>query len=269
MRARPVFGKAPTFTSCAVPMIRRISIVLFAASLLAPRSAAAQRETFENVNGWVAWFGETAINSRWSFDHDLQWRMSGPFSEFAQGLWRGSLRINQSPNIRWSLGYAGTTTHPYGELPIAFTAPEHRAFADLKVLHSAGRASFTHRYRYERRFLGRVTSASGDVDRWVPTNRIRYQARVTLPLQGKTLETGEFYFQLTDELFMNWGSEIASNIFDQNRLQFMVGRRMSDKLRLEVGYLDQLIQRPNGVQLERNHTLITVINTSLKFPSAK
>jgi hypothetical protein len=72
------------------------------------------------------------------------------------------------------------------------------------------------------------------------------------------------YFQFTDELFMNWGSEVAANIFDQNRLQFMIGRRMSDALRLEVGYLDQLIQRPNGRQLERNHTLMTVISTSLR-----
>ncbi len=245
-------------------MLRRNVCSIATLALLLPAVAGAQRETFENFNGWVAWFGETAVNSRWSVDHDLQLRMSGPFSEFAQGLWRVSARVNQSANVRWSLGYAGTTTHPYGKLPIAFTSPEHRAFADLKLLHSAGRTSFSHRYRYERRFLGRVTSSSGDVDRWVPTNRFRYQARATVPLQGKTLDNGEFYFQLTNELFMNWGSEIASNVFDQNRLQFMIGRRMSDALRLEVGYLDQLIQRPNGRQLERNHTLTTVISTSLR-----
>ncbi|MBL8982153.1 MAG: DUF2490 domain-containing protein [Gemmatimonadetes bacterium] len=226
--------------------------------------AMAQRETFTNLNGWLAWFNDVELPHGWFVDSDLNARRSGPYDEVQQYLWRVSLRRNLMPNVRVAVGYAGSDTHPYGDLPIALRTPEHRLFEHLQLLHATGRTQWTHRYRLEQRWGGRMALEDGEpqVQNWIRTNRFRYLVRATVPLQGTTLDVNEWFVTVGDELFMNWGANVQQNVFDQNRLMGSVGRRLGSRMRLEVGYTEQLIERPNGRQLERNHTLTTTLTTS-------
>lgn len=244
-------------------MIRRL---LLGSALLAT-PVLAQRETFTNTNGWFSWFTDVQLAPQWAIDGDIQIRRSGPYDETAQYLWRVSLRRNLPGNVRVAVGYAGTDTHPYGSLPIAYRAPEHRAFQQLQFGHNAARTSWTHRYRLEQRWSGRVADVGGEpeVQNWVRTNRMRYLVRGTLPLQGATLDPNEWFVSLADELFMNWGANIQQNVFDQNRIMLTAGRRLGSRHRLEVGYMDHLVERPNGRQLERNHTILTTLTTSFSL----
>jgi Protein of unknown function (DUF2490) len=233
--------------------------------------AAAQRETYTNVNGWVAWFNDVELSSKWFIDSDFNVRRSGPYDEVSQYLWRASLRRNLTSNVRVALGYAGSDTHPYGDLPIAFRTPEHRIFEQLQLSHATGRTQWTHRYRLEQRWGGRMALEDGEpqVQNWVRTNRARYLVRATVPLQGPTLDSNEWFVTIGDELYMNWGANIQQNVFDQNRIMGTVGRRIGSRVRLEVGYLEQLIERANGRQLERNHTLTTTLTTSMGLPGGR
>jgi len=251
-----------------MPIPRSFRLALCAALCLGARPLAAQRETFENVNAWVSWFAELELDKRWSIDADASGRFSGPLDEVAQVLWRASLRRNLTPNLRVAFGYAGSDTHPYGKIPIAFRTPEHRLFEQVQLYHTISRVQLTHRYRLEQRWGGRVAVVDGDtsVQNWIRTNRIRYLVRGTIPLQGATLDPGEWYVTLGNELFMNFGANISQNVFDQNRLQASVGRRLSGGVRLEVAYLDHLVEKPSGRQLERNHTPLTVVTTALRLP---
>ena len=239
--------------------------------LLVPSRLIAQRQTFENVNAWASWFGDVELSKRWSIDHDLNWRRSGPVDELAQWLWRVAIRRTVSPNLRVAFGYAGSDTHPYGELPVAFRTPEHRLFEQLQLYHAVNRVQVTHRYRLEQRWTGRVAAVGGDtsVQNWVRTNRARYLARATIPLQGKTLDAGEWFVNVGDEIFLNFGANVAQNVFDQNRMQGSIGRRLSSGVRLELGYVEQLIQKSNGRQLERNHTITTALTTSFHLPGER
>ncbi|MBK8248399.1 MAG: DUF2490 domain-containing protein [Gemmatimonadetes bacterium] len=238
---------------------------VLALSLFLSSPALAQRETYTNVNGWLAWFNDIELSSKWFIDSDIQVRRSGPYDEVSQYLWRASLRRNLTPNVRVAIGYAGSDTHPYGDLPIALRTPEHRAFEQLQLAHATGRTQWSHRYRLEQRWGGRMALEGGEpqVQNWVRTNRMRYFVRATVPLQGPTLDANEWFVTFGDELFMNWGANIQQNVFDQNRLMASVGRRLGSGLRLEVGYMDHLIERPNGRQYERNHTLMTTLTTSV------
>lgn len=247
-------------------MIRRLVL----ATVLLASPVLAQRETFTNTNGWLAWFGDIELSDRWFVDYDLNARRSGPYDEVQQYLWRASVRFNVLPNLRVGLGYAGSDTHPYGSLPIALRTPEHRVFEQLQLVHATGRVQWTHRYRFEQRWGGRMALVQGEpeVQTWVRTNRGRYLVRATIPLQGNTLDANEWFATVGDELFMNWGANIQQNVFDQNRLMGTVGRRLGARTRLEVGYLEHLVERPNGRQLERNHTILTTLTTSFSLKRA-
>jgi hypothetical protein len=236
------------------------AIVISAPPLVLP----AQREVRENALAWFNWFGDIELNDRWAIDFDGTVRRSDFAREPGQYLWRASVRRNLTPNVRVGFGYAGSDTHPYGKLPIAFRTPEHRVFEQLQLVGSIGRVQMQHRYRFEQRWGGRVAVVNGEesVQNWVRTNRARYLVRATVPLSGRTLDVGGWYLNLADELFMNWGANIQQNVFDQNRATVTVGRRLSTGARLELGYMELLLQKPNGRQLERNHTLMTTLTTS-------
>lgn len=234
----------------------------------APRGAGAQaRETREQLNGWLSLNSELQLSKRWFADGDISIRRSGPLNEMAQILPRVSLRFQPASAIRFSWGYAFVETWPYGKLPVALRTPEHRMWEQVQLGQSVGRVGVTHRYRLEQRWLGHVVEDGGDthVANWVRTNRVRYRALATIPLQGHTLDDGEFYASAGDEVFINWGANIQRNVLDQNRLMASLGRRFSKSLRLELGYLEQLIQKSDGRHLERNHTIVLGVYTAFSM----
>jgi hypothetical protein len=65
----------------------------------------------------------------------------------------------------------------------------------------------------------------------------------------------------SDELFVSFGRNVRSNVFDQNRLFGGVGYRVRATLGVEAGYLNHLVLRGNGTDVERNHTLLIGISS--------
>ena len=258
MHARRIsqFGRSPS---------RRFRLPLLAggiamwATLTIPSSALAQeRTTRENLNAWATVIGDVQLTKRWFADYDVSLRTSGPFEEKMQFLPRLSVRYQPRPALRFNVGYNFVETWPYGKLPNAFRAPEHRMWEQVQLSQSVGRVNLTHRYRLEQRWNGRVALEDGEpqVQNWVRTNRFRYRLQGIVPLRGATLDDDEFYLHTSAELFLNWGANVQYNIFDQQRLLLLLGRRFSKHLRAEVGYMEHLIEKSNGRFLERNHTLV-------------
>jgi len=237
------------------------------AGLVAPMARAraqSPRITRENFNAWFNVLGDLQLTRNLFLDYELSVRRHGPVDQWQQLLPRVSGRYRLHPNAQVSWGYTAPETWPYGKLPVAFRFPERRMWEQLLLTHAAGRVALSHRYRLEQRWLGRVILKNGEeeVEQWVRSNRVRYRAGAVIPLQGATLDDGEFYTNLNAELFVNWGANVMGNVFDQYRLNGMLGYRFSNRLRLEGGYLEQLIQRPNGRELERDHTLVVAVLTS-------
>ena len=58
------------------------------------------------------------------------------------------------------------------------------------------------------------------------------------------------------ELFAQLGATPDGQVFDQSRLALQGGWRFSPALRLEAGYMQQLIQRGGARVTENNHTLV-------------
>jgi hypothetical protein len=140
---------------------------------------------------------------------------------------------------------------------------ERRIWQQVQLSHEIGRLDVSHRYRLEQRYRGRRNDPEVDhIDYWERSNRFRYQVKGTLPLSGEAIEQGEAYVSLANELFVGIGRNVQRNIFDQNRATFAVGYRLTRNWRTEVGFLEHVIFKPNGTDVERNHTVTFTLSYS-------
>jgi hypothetical protein len=241
--------------------IRTLATVV--AIAVASRAAIAQRQTFTNTNAWFVINADVALNERWAVLFDASARRSGPVDQAMANFVRGGLAHEFNEHVRVAVGANWSRSYSYGELPSAYPVTERRIWQQVVVSHEIGRLDVAHRYRVEQRFRGRRNDSDIDqIDDWERTGRFRYQVKGTLPLSGDAIEPGEAYVSLANELFIAFGSNVEYNIFDQNRANFSVGYRLSRSWRTEVGFLEHVIFKGNGTDVERNHTMTLALSYS-------
>ena len=90
--------------------------------------------------------------------------------------------------------------------------------------------------------------------------------RMQIPLKGKTIADKTPYVAMYDEIFLGFGKNVNENVFDQNRLGLLLGYRFSSNLRIEGGFLSQIVQLPREVGgrnvFQYNNGLILTTNLS-------
>lgn len=241
--------------------IAAIAVALWC--VVSPRPVNAQRRTSTNTNGWFVFNADVAVNERWAILFDASARRSGTFDEPMANFVRGGLAYELTDHVRVAVGANWSRTYPYGELPVAYPTTERRIWQQAVVSHEIGRLDVSHRYRLEQRFRGRRDDPGVDhIDLWERSNRFRYQLRGTLPLSGDAIEPGEAYVSLANELFVGIGRNVEYNIFDQNRASVSLGYRLTRNWRTEVGFLEHVIFKANGTDVERNHTVTFTLSYS-------
>lgn len=235
----------------------RLVIVCTVAALLAASRAEGQRTTYTNFNSWYLLGAEVGINDRWSANLDVQERRSGPIRQAQAFFIRPSLNYALGPAAKLGFGVARSELYQYGEVPIAYQAPEWRVFEQLQLAQGIGRLAITHRYRAEQRWLGRRGADTSDhrIASWLQSGRARYQVKGLLPMHGERVEVGNGYLTAYDEVFVSYGRNVVGNVFDQNRASVGIGWRYAKEWRSEVGFLQQTSLKPNGKDLEQNSTL--------------
>ena len=231
---------------------------------LAAKEAHAQsdgkRINDHNDNGWYMYFGDHRLNDKWGLHTEVQVRRHNILKDPQQLLLRSGVNYHLSPDAFVTLGYGFIETYPYGDYPAADDFIEHRIYEQLQLKGSLGRVGLTHRYRLEQRWV-----QSPVTEDFTYLNRARYFLKATLPLAGSSLEAKEPYLAVYDEIFVGFGENIRKNIFDQNRAYVALGYKFSDAASAEVGYLNQIVQKANGVVFERNHTLQVGLFYNLDF----
>lgn len=72
-----------------------------------------------------------------------------------------------------------------------------------------------------------------------------------------------------DEIFIVWGKNIGINIFDQNRLLALLGYKLTQDIKIEAGYLNQILQQGKGINdravFQYNNGFILNTHLSLDF----
>jgi len=202
-------------------------------------------KTYEAI-GWYNFLGTFNLPKKFSIHTEYQFRRDNVITKWQQSLVRVGVNYQLNPRVLFRLGYGWIETFPYGEIPINglgrdFT--EHRIFQMVQLSHKEGILDFSHRIMLEQRFVGRYSNANKTKEDEFPLlNRMRYMLRMQLPLKGKEIKDKTPYFAIYDEIFIGFGKNVNANIFDQNRIGILFGYRFNKFVRLEAGYINQIVQ---------------------------
>lgn len=233
-----------------------------------PLAAQSPRRTDDERASWITYTGIHPLTPRWRLQLEAQLRQTEGTAQPAQRLFRTALLRVLNPAARTGVGYAFVRTRPPEEFvvdPQPFN--EHRLFEQLDLRLVTGPLVFDNRYRLEQRWLERVGTGaqSGEHLGWTYVNRMRYLLRGTLVPGGGPPRDRVPYVFGADEVFVNFGRNVRNNVFDQNRASVGVGYRFSRALGAELSYLNQIVLRSSGTDVERNHTIVIGFTSEAPF----
>lgn len=208
---------------------------------------------YNNIN-WLQTFNTIKLNSKWSLHAEYQWRRENGLKDWQQSLLRLGTNYKLNDNVTAHIGYAWVETFPYGNYPIASngTFPEHRIYEQISFRQPLHKWVFTHRFRIEQRWLGRVKAGTNrEIEGWNFLHRFRYQFRMQYPFYTKG--DRQLYGAAADEIFIGAGKKLGINIFDQNRIFLLLGYKLNKKISLEAGYFNFTLQQGRRIN---NQTII-------------
>jgi Protein of unknown function (DUF2490) len=240
----------------------------------APATAQNTRLTDHNRIGWLTNTTTLRFAERWSGHLEYQFRRDNFVADWQQSMLRTGLNYQVNDKLTVRVGYAWIETFPYGDYPIQAAGrrfPEHRLYQVATLANPVGRVEVSHRFMLEQRLVGRFLSpTSSGPNEWVYTNRLRYQARVQMPLGAPGAGGRGPYAAAYDEVMLGFGRNVNENVFDQNRLGLLLGYRFGPGFRIEGGFFQQLLQLPreidnrNVFQYNNGFLLNTVVNLDLR-----
>jgi hypothetical protein len=230
------------------------------------------RQTTDNRNAWLMFFGNARLSERFGLNSEIQWRRADYFNNPQQLLLRTGVNVHLGQTITLTAGYCFVETYPYGSFPVRSTFPENRLWEQLHLRNVIGKTEWIARFRLEQRFsrlpvessVEPGTFNSGDA---VYTNRFRVMNRFSIPFKGSEILDYSLYFSIYDELFINFGHNVEGNVFDQNRAYAALGYVVPRLGRVEFGFMEQTLLKPDGRRLENNHTIYVSLISKFDFRS--
>jgi hypothetical protein len=227
--------------------------------VVASLKAIAQNDRSNDYNTivWLQTFHTIKLDKKWSLHGEYQWRRTDGLKNWEQSLLRIGANYKINDNVIIHAGYAWAETFPYGKHPIAVngTFPEHRFYEQLTLRQPMNKFLFTHRFRIEQRWLGRVKAGTDrEIEEWLYANRFRYQFRTQYNFNTK------WYAVAADEVFIGAGKNVGVNVFDQNRIFLLVGIKLNKNISIEGGYFNQTLEQGRRVNertiIQRNNGFV-------------
>ena len=164
-----------------------------------------------------------------------------------------------SPNVNTSFSYTYQRNNPLTD----DYSNEHRIWEQIIFGHNVQKLRFTHRIRFEQRFIENVKTGEYPL-----ATRLRYQFGTNFPLQGKTLDKGEFYFNTYNEFYFSL-TGIKNATYSENWSYAGIGYNFGVMGRLEIGYLLQFAVRNTAQDVRIFNLLQTTWITNFNFLQKK
>lgn len=217
--------------------------------LLMANNTLLSQNTRISDNSTIAWFSVNStfkLSPKVGFTTEYHWRRVELVNKPQAGLWRSSINYQIHPKVQFRLGYALIENYPYGVYTLngfgkQFT--EHRMFQALVLTDKISSVEISHRFMLEQRWIGRYSKATIDKeDSYVYGHRWRYMLRIQIPVLKPSMEDNTLYLAAFNEAMIGFGKNVNENIFDQNRLAFLLGYKFDNRIRMEAGYLNHIFQ---------------------------
>jgi Protein of unknown function (DUF2490) len=252
-------------------LIKKIFLVSICVFMYSPIFSQTNRQYAHNNNSWWMYIGSHKISEKWGLHLEAQLRRSDFVKQKQQLLLRTGINYHFNAQASATFGYCFVSTGQYGGFPAKSEFPEHRLWEQIQLKSMYGKVEMVNRFRLEQRFSNLPIANNGIFEPGdaVYTNRFRLLSRFSIPLKGKSIEDKSWYVSFYDEFFVNFGKNVGLNIFDQNRAYLALGYKIPQLGRLELGYLNQLIFRSDGIRVENNRTLFLGLSSNIDFYKKK
>jgi len=232
----------------------RILIFLLTALCFLCTTGIAQ--TIKQNSGWLFLMNTTKINNKWGAHLDVQLRTANDWDYLRNFMFRPGVTYYINNKNEVTLGYLLNETFTQLKDAADYTTTEHRIWQQYIYKHKISTILTSHRFRTEQRFIER----RGTDDLF--SQRFRYFLRFIVPLKKgqENFEKGPFV-ALQNEVFLNLQNkeELNGHVFDQNRAYAAAGYRLSKKIDLEAGYLNQTSKGLNNSTM--NHVIQLAVYT--------
>jgi hypothetical protein len=163
---------------------------------------------------------------KWSFSSEAQLRSLSFYKNYNYHEYKGIIGYKLIPGLQTSLVVGKYTTYSLGKnFQSPKLADEFRVALQLGLKNNLGKVEVDHRYRIEKRYYS--TGAQGI--------RIRYRLGLSLPIDKEKLTS----LSLSNEFLIAINSGSAIILYDKNRINFGITRKLSNILSMQVGYLSQ------------------------------
>ncbi|MCU0954704.1 MAG: DUF2490 domain-containing protein [Hyphomicrobium sp.] len=215
---------------------------LIAVLMVAPLLADYAQSNDEDFEAWQQVIVSTEIRPGTTGYMEVQTRFDDDASRFNQLLLRPSIGFKVWEDVELTLGYAYVLTEPT-DGPDTY---ENRIWEQISfpILTRPGAFTLSNRTRLEQRFRDDETS-------W----RLREQLRLVIPTDQPGFDVvgwSEVFFNLNDT---DWAGEAG---LDRWRNFAGIGLSLSPGMRLEPGYMNQLVNRTSGDTVD--HILNVTLN---------
>ena len=174
-------------------------------------------------------FGDSEFGIQGDFQY-RDWRGLGDREQLL--LRSGFTWTPKDSGVMFTLGYANISTGQFGDIddPVIENRIYQEALFSNTILK---RVLLTHRFRYEQRWVENQDFRT----------RYRYNIFANIPFNNTKLVKGTYYFAFYNEIFLNGERSIGNGntvqSFDRNRTYLGLGYNISDKIRVQVGWMEQ------------------------------
>lgn len=211
---------------------------------------------------WFSYLGQYKVSDHWGYHIDAQFRFDNQFQQNVQNVFRVGGIFFLSTNKNISGGYALINTF---DSRVEDFFKENRLWEQFQYNKkwSNGRNIMSHRLRLEQRWVGAFeTNSNGDLIASGSNyqNRFRYQNKNMFHLANLSTDKEEIYAILQDEIMIIPGNnKVNANLFDQNRFSFGIGLNYHNNIRLELGYINQMVFTKSKTDIMNHNVLISLI----------
>ncbi|GAB4094036.1 DUF2490 domain-containing protein [Flaviaesturariibacter terrae] len=205
------------------------------------------------VQSWVGYFNQTRLSNRWGLWLEGQLRTEdGLVDELSQSILRGGITYYLADVTKLTAGYAFVNHFPADNHPDV-SQPEHRAWQQLQWHTKYRRLRTMQWIRLEERYRRRIAADGSLGDGYQFNYRARYNFLLQLPL-SREIRKGSVSLIANNELMVNFGKEIVTNYFDQNRAFLGAAYHINSTDNLQLGYLNVFQQLATPGRYRTLHT---------------
>jgi hypothetical protein len=249
-------------------------LILFSILITISNSSYAQEQRLSDHNsiGWLAFIATVKVSPKIALHTEYQLRRVDELENPQQNLLRAGVNYTLRKEVNLNAGYAFAETEPYGDYPNANAFSEHRIYEQIVLKNPIGKVEVSHRFTLEQRFIEKFLVQNGEtVTDWVFLNRMRYRLRTEIPVFKNSTDNHSWSIILMDEIFVGFGKNVGVNVFDQNRFAALAGYKVNKNVKIEAGYLSQILQQGKMVNNKSvfQYNSGFVLTTYLSFDTIK